>query len=451
MDYFNLKFHGAKVKNEVFAGVTLFITMSYILVVCPSILSQTGMPYDGVFLATVLVSGVTTIISAIYTKLPIALAPGIGMLTTFLALTQGDNALDYRVLLLATYVSGIVFLMLVKFGIYNIIMDIMDLEFRRMLMSGIGLALLIYGISTTGLLEKQEVLYTWGTIEVIPLLITAISLVLMFGMRKKQIKGHVLYGLLVAYVLGVMYEYYQNGYMAGVSLSDYFGNLFDWSYRFSNLKSIMFSFPDMMPIISDDGMFWRFVYIVFLFTMLHFFDAIGTNSSVFEAINLYIDERIKDDKSLEKAITIDGVGSVASGLFGISSVTTFAESLVGVISGGKTGVTALVTGICFLLCVLISPLFTTMPTVVAAPALIYVGIILTAQYRDFDKRKPLYSIFGVVLIIYLGLSFKIGAVVLYGLLGYTLLTAVVERKRPVKYWWIVLIFVCIQHTLQIHS
>ncbi len=451
MDYFNLKFHGARIKDEVFAGFTLFIAMSYILVVSPTILSKTGMSYDGVFLATIIVSGLMTILSAFYTKLPIALAPGIGLLTGFLSFTTQDESLDYRVVVLATYASGIIIILFIKSGIYQLIMDIMDLEFRRILMSGIGLALLMYGISTTGLIPKYEAWYVPGTVEVVPLFITIVSLVLMFGMKKCGIKGHILCGLLFAYVCGMFYQYYMNGYVMGISVAEYVHSIFSKSYRFSELKKVMFSFPDPLLILSDSDQFMNFLHIVFLITITHFLDAIGTNCSSFEAINLYIDKRIKDDKSLERAITLDGVGGIVSGLFGISSVTTYAESLVGIISGGKTGLTALVTGICFLACIIVSPFFTSMPTVVASPALIYVGIKLAGQYLKGKKQNSIVSVYGVVLILYLGISFKIGAAVLYGLLGYILLVALVERKKPVKNWWITLVFICIQVWLQLYS
>lgn len=451
MDYFNLKFAGATLKDEIFAGITLFITIAYNLVLLPTMLSRAGMPYDGVFLVTILVIGITTIISALYAKLPIVYGPGLGLLSTFLSFAVGENAVDYRVLLLATYASGILFLIFVKFGVYRIFIDILDLEFRRIIMSGIGLALMLYGISITGLIQKQGTWYVPGTVKVVPLAITAVTLIAMFGMRKKSVKGHVLYGLLLAYVLGMLHEYYQNGYLAKMSVWEYICHIFSDSYQLSGLKEIMFSFPDVLPILADKEQSIGFLYIVLLFTFAHFFESIGTNSAIFETINLYIDKRIKDDKSIEKAVTIDGVGSIASGLLGISSVTTYAESLVGVISGGKTGITALVTGICFLACFFVSPLFTSMPIVVAAPILIYVGLISAAKYRDFHKRKIVINVYGVMLILILGMTFSTGAVVIYGLLGYTLLTAAIERKRPVKYWWVILIFACIQTVLYLYS
>lgn len=258
MDYFNLKFHGATIKNELFAGITMFIAMSYILVVAPTLLSQAGMPYDGVFLSTVLVSGIVTIISALYTKLPIALAPGLGILSTFFSYATGDKTLDYSYLLLAIYVSGILFLMLSKFGVYQIVMDIMDLEFRRMLMSGIGLALLLYGVSTTGLLQKQGNIYIFGSIDFVLLLITFISLLSMYGMKKKGLKGHVLHGLCIAYILGMIYEYYLYGYKAGISVSNYLYDIFNRTYQLSDLKKSHFVFQILLQLCLIPKIFLNF-------------------------------------------------------------------------------------------------------------------------------------------------------------------------------------------------
>ena len=180
MDYFNLKFHNTTVKSEIFAGIAMFMAMSYIVVVCPSVLSGTGMDYNGVFLATVLVSGFTTIVSAFFTKLPIALAPGLGMTSMFFALATGPKQIPWTHLLLATYAAGIIICAFIRFGLYNKIMDIMDVNFRRIIMSGIGFALFMYGISTVGLLEKKNSIYVLGKIDIIPLAICAISLLVIF-------------------------------------------------------------------------------------------------------------------------------------------------------------------------------------------------------------------------------------------------------------------------------
>ena len=449
MDYFNLKFHNTTIKNEIFAGIAMFMAMSYIMVVCPMVLSQAGMNYNGVFLATVCVSGFSTIVSAFYTKLPIALAPGLGLTSMFLTLATGENAMDWRGLLLATYIAGIIICAFVKFGVYDKIMEIMDEDFRRMIMSGIGVALFLYGISTIGLLEKKEGYYAIGKIDIVPLSICAISMLVIFLAKKFNRKGAVLIGLLVAYFMGIGVNYYNAYETTGVSVSQYLKGIFSVSYDVYDISEVMFAFPDVVELFSDGKMIILFINAVFVFTMGHFFDAVGTNTSSFDAINCEIDSRMKDTLSLKRAITVDGVGNVVSGLVGTSSVTTYAESLVGVVSGGKTGIMALTTGCLFLLCFFFSPLFTSMASYVAAPALIYVGLALAIRFREFDRSNKASFILGLCIIAYVGVTFNIGNAVLYGLVLYTLMKIVVKKQTPVAHWWIVLVFAAIHILLNL--
>lgn len=443
MDYFNLKFHNTTIRNEIFAGIAMFMAMSYILVVNPTVLSQAGMDYNGVFLATVCVSGFTTIVSAFYTKLPIALAPGLGITSIFFGLATGPQQVHWKVLLLATYVAGIIICSFVKFGAYDKIMEIMDEDFRRMIMSGIGLALFLYGISTTGLLEKQNGVYTIGKIDTVPIIICTISLLVIYLMKKLNIKGFVLIGLLAAYCMSICVNYYEAFQTTGVSVSEYLKEIFGFSYNVQDIQKVMFSFPDVVAVFSDKQSAVSFINAVFVFTMGHFFDAIGTNMSAFDAINTDIDERVKDTVSLKRAITVDGVGNIVSGVMGTPTVTTYGESLVGIVSGGKTGITALTTGCLFLLCFFFSPLFTSMPTYVAAPALIYVGLALTLRFREFDKDKKMLFLFGLCIIGYVGITFNVGNAVLYGLIIYTIMKIVIEKKKAVSHWWIMFLFAAV--------
>ena len=211
----------------------------------------------------------------------------------------------------------------------------------------------------------------------------------------------------------------------------------------------MLSFPDVIELFSDKQQIVLFMNAVFVFTMGHFFNAIGTNTSSFDAISSDIDARIKDTVSLKRIITVDGVGNIVSGLMGTASVTTYAESLVGIVCGGKTGITALTTGCLFLLCFFFAPLFTSMASYVAAPALIYVGLTLTLRFREFDRNRKLPFLFGLCIITYVGISFNIGNAVLYGLIIYTIIKAAVTKQKPIKHWWIMLIFAIVHILLNL--
>lgn len=220
--------------------------------------------------------------------------------------------------------------------------------------------------------------------------------------------------------------------------------VFSFSYDVREISLVMLSFPDVVELLSDKQSVLLFVNAVFVFTMGHFFDAIGTNTSSFDAINSDIDLRMKDTVSLKRAICVDGVGNIVSGLMGTSSVTAYAESLIGIVCGGKTGITALTTGCLFLLCFFLAPLFTSMASYVAAPALIYVGLILLKRFSEFDRRDKVTYVFGLVMIAYVGMSFNIGNAVLYGLSAYSIIKMILKKQRPVSFWWIILIFAAVR-------
>lgn len=250
MDYFNLKFHNTNVKNEIFAGIALFMAMSYVLVVCPAILSEAGMNYTGVFLATVCVSGITTLISAFYTKLPIALAPGIGMISMFYNLAVAKNAVHWNCILLATYISGIIICAFVRFGLYDKIMEIMDYYFRKVIMCGVGLALLFYGVSTTGLLEKQTGYYIIGHVEPAPVLICLVSILVIYVSQKKNNKYFILIGLLSAYFLSISVNYYEQYVTNHIKLNQYLVQIFKFSYDVGDIRRVMFSFSDITDLVT---------------------------------------------------------------------------------------------------------------------------------------------------------------------------------------------------------
>ena len=447
MDYFNLKFHNTTVKSEIFAGIVMFMSMSYILVVSPTVLSQTGMAYKGVFVITALVSGITTIVSAFYTKLPIALAPGLGLVGIFANFATGPKALSWQSLLLATYVAGIILCMIVNFGIYDKIMEIMDERFRRIIMSGIGLALLLYGISTTGLIEKTENYYVLGQLQPIPVFICSISLLLIFAMKRSGKKGFVLIGLAAAYVMSIFYGYCEVSLESGISLNEYLVGIFSLTNHYEDVKTVMFAFPDIMEVCGSKEQFFAFANAVFAFTMAHFFDAVGTNTASFDAINEDIDSRMKNTVSLKRAIAVDGVGNIISGLFGTSSVTTYCESLVGIVSGGKTGITALVAGVLFLCSLFFAPLFTSVATYVAAPALIYVGMKLVLRLRELEVPDKGHMLFGLCLVLYIGITFNVGKAVLYGLTLYVILKRCLWKEKIVSYSWIVCAFAAFEVAL----
>ena len=183
MDYFNLKYHNTTIKNEIFAGMSLYIEMAYILVLCPYILSTIGMDYNGVFFATVVVTSAVTIMSGFCTKFPHALAPGLVSICAFVNLATGPSSIPWQTLLLATYVSGVVICAFARFGLYDRIKEFVSIDFCKIITSGIGFATFLYGLYIIGLLEKEGGFYVPGKLHMTSLTICVLSLFIIYVLK----------------------------------------------------------------------------------------------------------------------------------------------------------------------------------------------------------------------------------------------------------------------------
>lgn len=446
MDYFNLKYHNTTVKNEILAGISMYIEMAYILVLCPTILSSIGMDYNGVFFATVVVTGAVTIMSGFCTKLPFALAPGLVIMCAFANMATHT---PWQTLLLATYISGIIICAFVRFGLYDKILTFLDKEFRKMVMAGIGLATFMYGLFSIGLLGKGDRFYTFGEIHVVSLIICGLSLVIIYILKALKVKGYLMIGLVMACVISIGGNYYDTYQSTGIAIGEYLKQIFAIAYNFSGINDVMLVFPNVIELFADWKDVVKFLNAIFIFSLIHFFDAVGTIVVSKEKSDKNLDFRIKETQRIKRAVSVNGVGSIISGLFGVSSVTTYAESTLGIISQGKTGITAIVTGCLFFASFFASPLFTSLATYVAGLVLLYVGFELVLSYKDFDRTNKAVFVLGLCIIGYIGLTFDVCGAVIYGLLLYILLKAITQKEKPASNWWIMLIFAAIHIVLNL--
>lgn len=449
MDYFNLKYHNTTIKKEILAGISLYIEMAYILVVCPTILSSIGMDYNGVFFATIVVAGAVTIMSGFCTKLPFALAPGLVAMCTFVNLATGAKQIPWQTLLLATYVSGIVICAFVRFGLYDRILNFLDAGFRKIIISGIGFATLIYGLYSIGLLGKENGMYVRGDIHIVSLTICGLSLLIIYLLKALKVRGYLMIGLVMACFISIGGTYYDTYMITGISVREYLKQIFAVAYSFEGIKDVMLVFPNVIELFSDWKATVNFLCAVFTFSMIHFFDAVGTIMVSRDKFDKDTDFRVKQTQRIKRAVSVNGVGSIFSGIFGVSSVTTYTESTLGIISQGKTGITAIVTGCIFLISFLVSPLFTSLATYVAGPVLIYVGIELTLSFKGFDTSNKALFALAICIIGYIGLTFDVCSAVIYGLLLYILIKRIIQKEKPAPKWWIMLIFAAIHITLNL--
>ncbi|KPU26741.1 guanine permease [Caloranaerobacter sp. TR13] len=408
---FKLKEHNTNVKTEIIAGITTFMTMAYILVVNPLILSDAGMDKGAVFTATVLSSFIAIMVMALYANYPFALAPGMGLNAFFaytVVLTMGYS---WQFALTAVLLEGIIFIILTLFEIREAILNCIPLNIKHAVSVGIGLFIAFIGLVNSGIVVNSDAtLVTLGSIKNPTVILALIGLVISGVLLAKGIKGALLIGILVTTIIGIP---------LGVTPMP---------------QSIISAPPSLKPIafkFAFDKVFTLDMLIVlFTFLFVDMFDTIGTLVGVASKADM-----LEKDGTLPKAkqaLFADAVGTTVGACLGTSTVTTYVESASGVAEGGRTGLTALTTGVLFLLSLLFAPLFTIVPAAATAPALIIVGLFMMSPIMKVDLNDFTEAIPAFLTIIMMPLTYSIAEGLVFGILSYAVLKLLTGRGKEVS-------------------
>ena len=401
---FHLKENHTDVKTEIMAGITTFMTMAYILAVNPNILSASGMDSEAVLIATALASFVGTALMALLANYPFALAPGMGLNAYFsytVVLTMGYS---WQLALMAVFVEGIIFIVLsltnVREGIFNAI----PMTLKSAVSVGIGLFVAFVGLQNAKLIVnsdstlvtyqhfKGETFSSVGMGAILALLgivITAILLV-------KKVKGGILYGILITWVLGILCE------MTGIYIPNPDAGMYSViptsfiSFDFSALGK---TFGQVFKTDFSGVGILNFFAVMFSFLFVDLFDTLGTLIGVASKADM-LDEEGKLP-NIKGALMADAVATCAGAVLGTSTTTTFVESASGVSEGGRTGLTAVTTAILFGLALFLSPIFLAIPSFATAPALIVVGFymltnVVNIDFSDLSEAIPCYICIGAM-------------------------------------------------------
>ena len=364
--YFQLQAHGTTIGTEIRAGLTTFLTMSYILFVNPQILSQANMPAHDVAIATALASGIATLIMALYANLPFALAPGMGLNAYFTFGVVQGMGISWQLALAAVFVEGVLFLFLSLTRARSMVLEAIPPSLRAATMAGIGLFLAIIGLEQAQIVvDHPETLVTLGNLHSpVPLLALA-GLILTALMMIYQIKEALLIGILLltiaARFLGL--ATCPTDLLVIPSLPETTLLAFDLNHLLQ---------PELLGVI-----------LAFLF--VDFFDTAGTLMGVGK-LGGFIDSKGRFPRS-ERAFVADATGTTLGAMLGTSTVTTYIESAAGIKEGGRTGLTALVVALLFFAALFITPLLTAIPSFATAPALIIVGILMMQGVTEIAWHK----------------------------------------------------------------
>ena len=398
------------VHTEIFAGITTFLTMAYILAVNPNILSDTGMDKGALFTTTALISCFSTILMGLYAKLPLALAPGMGLNAFFAYTVCIVLGYSWQFALTAVFIEGLIFILLTITNIREKLVYLLPDTIKKSLCAGIGLFIAFIGLKSSDvIINNDATLVSLGNLTQGSALLFVIGLILTSVLLIIKVKGGLLLGILITTIVGIL---------MGITKID----------------SILSTPPSIEPIflkihweqILTKDMF--IVVITLLFVDL--FDTIGTLITMMARIN----EKKNTDEtaSMKKAFLVDAVATTAGAMMGTSTVTTVIENAAGVEQGGKTGLTAFTTGICFLLALFFSPLFLAIPAAATSPVLVLVGLmmmesVLKINFSDYTESIPAF-----VCLIMMPLSYSISEGILLGHICYVLVNALSGQYKKVS-------------------
>ena len=430
---FKLSSHKTDVKTEVMAGITTFMTMAYILAVNPSILGSTGMDSTAVLLATALASFLGTLCMGLMANLPFALSAGMG-LNAYMAYTVvAGYGYSWQVALLAVFIEGLIFIVLSLTNVREAIFNAIPFTLKRGVSVGIGLFIAFIGLQNAGLSVDSSTLVTITSFTEnfhtsgICALLALVGLFLMAVFYIHNFKGAILYGILLTWVLGMLCQ------VTGIYVPTPdagFYSLFP-TLGMTDFSKLGETFGQCFNVDFSAVGLINFIVVVFSFLFVDLFDALGTLIGVATKADM-LD---KDGKlpGIKPALLSDAIATSAGAVLGTSTTTTFVESASGVAVGGRTGLTAMVTGVLFLISTLFAPIFTAIPSFATAPALIMVGFLMVGTVTDirFDLDNMTEAIPAYLAIIAMPLFYSISEGISMGVISYVLLNLAAGKGKKI--------------------
>ena len=430
---FKLSEHQTTVKTEVMAGITTFMTMAYILAVNPSILGSTGMDPTAVLLAKALASFIGTACMAFMANLPFVLSAGMG-LNAYMAYTVcAGYGYSWHVALLAVFAEGLIFIVLSLTNVREAIFNAIPLTLKRGVSVGIGLFIAFIGLQNAGLSVDSSTLVTiisfpenFHTAGICALL-ALIGLFIMAVLYTYRVKGAILYGILGTWILGMLCQ------VTGIYTPDVengFYTLFP-TLGITDFSKLGETFGKCFTVDFDAVGIINFIVVIFSFLFVDIFDTLGTLIGVATKADMLDEEgRLP---GIRPALMADAIATSFGAVLGTSTTTTFVESASGVAVGGRTGLTALVSALLFLLSTLFAPIFTAIPSFATAPALIMVGFLMVGTVTEirFDEDNITEAIPAYLAIIAMPLFYSISEGISMGIISYVLLNVAAGKAKKI--------------------
>jgi adenine/guanine/hypoxanthine permease len=411
--YFEFETLGTTWQTEILAGFTTFITMAYIIFVNPGILSEAGMPFTGVLAATCISAGLGSILMGAFARYPIALAPGMGLNAYFTYSVVKGMGVDWRVALGAVFLSGVFFLVLTAAGIRRMIVAAIPAELYAAVAVGIGLFIALIGFRNAGIIvPSPATTVTLGDLRQPHTLLALFGLFLTASLLARGIRAAMLIGVLGTTAVGVLV------------------GLVEWKPELYSVADIM---ATAFQLDINGALHLGALEIVFVFLFVDLFDNIGTLVAVGKRAGLFdAENRIP---RINRILFSDATATVVGSLAGTSTVVSYIESAAGVVAGGRSGVTSVVTGLLFLAALFVAPVVGAIPAAATAPALILVGSMMLSHITEIDWSDTAVAVPAFLTITTIPLSFSIANGLAFGFTSYTLMR--ILRGEFTKVNWFV--------------
>lgn len=394
------------VKTEILAGITTFLTMAYILAVNPNILGSVGMDKGAIFTTTAIVAVLATLVMALYAKMPFALAPGMGLNAFFAYTVCMTMGYSWQFALAAVFIEGLIFILLTVTNLRDVIVNAIPASLRNAIGPGIGLYIAFIGLKNGGVIVHSDATFvTLGTITHGAGLLSVIGIVLTSVLLILNVRGALLLGILGTALIGIPMGLTVYGGVTSIPPS---------------IAPIAFHF-DFSQLFTIDMLI-----VIFTFLFIDMFDTIGTLVGVSTKAGM-----IKDGKvpRLRKAFMADALGTTFGAMLGSSTVTTYVESASGVAQGGRSGLTAFTTAVCFAVALLFAPIFLAIPGAATCPVLVIVGLFMLSPIKDIDFDDYSESIPAFICLILMPLTYSISDGILIGIISYVLLNLLGRKYR----------------------
>ena len=434
--FFKLKENNTDIKTEVIAGITTFLAMSYILGVNPGMLSQTGMSLEGVFIATALASGIACIIMGILANYPVGLSAGMGLNAIFTYTIVLDMGLSWHAALAAVFLSSVIFFIITVVGLREAILNAIPKDLKLAIGSGIGFFLAFLGLANAGIIVSDpSTIVDLANLASPSVILALAGIIITLVLYVRKVPAAVFFGLLITAIIGVIYT------AIGYASPDVVMPALPATWVSSNLDFSVFG-----GFLSGFGELFKNIpsLIMILFSLLFvtFFDTTGTLIPLAKECGYENEDGTTE--GINRAFISDAIGGIVGAIFGSSTVTAYVESATGIGLGGRTGITAIVTGILFILSVFIAPtvlaLFTSSVT---SAALVIVGILMFVQIREieWDDMAIVASVFMTILMMVLTYSISLG--IAFGFCTYVITSVASGKYKELNplVWILFIIFI----------